>query len=77
MYTIASVRFLAAGVASLDPGLGHYLRYGAILLATVVLVSVWMVRTWRNAPDPEDRWREAQDPAARKGGTRTRPGDPI
>jgi hypothetical protein len=61
MYTIARLRFLAAGVASRDPGLGHYLRYGAILLATIVLVSVWMVRTWRNAPDPEERWREAQE----------------
>ncbi|HEY2803738.1 MAG TPA: hypothetical protein VGJ67_07440 [Actinomycetota bacterium] len=59
MHAIATLHFLA-GVASRDPGLGHYLRYGAILLATIAFVSIWMVRTWRNAPDPEERWREAQ-----------------
>ena len=61
MHTIASLRLLAAGVVSRDPGLGHYLRYGTILLTTIVLVSVWMVRMWRNAPDPEERWREAEE----------------
>jgi hypothetical protein len=76
MHTIASVRILAAGVASNEPGLGHYLRYGAILLATIVLVSIWMFRTWRNAPDPDERWREAGR-TARNGGTRARRGDPI
>ena len=60
MHTIATLRFLAADVASRDPGLGHYLRYGGILLATVVLVSAWMIRMWRRAPDPDERWREAR-----------------
>ena len=60
MHTLATLHSFAAEVASHDPGLGHYLRYGGILLATVVLVSIWMIRTWRNAPDPEERWRDAQ-----------------
>jgi hypothetical protein len=72
MHTIASLRFLASS----DPGVGHYLRYGAILLATIGLVSVWMVRTRRNAPDPEERWRGSKE-ERRNGGTRTRRGDPI
>jgi len=60
MHAIRTLRFLAADVVSRDPGLGHYLRYGGILLATVVLVSAWMIRTWRHAPDPDERWREAR-----------------
>ncbi|MFL5768412.1 MAG: hypothetical protein ACJ758_11295 [Actinomycetota bacterium] len=61
MHAIATLHLVAADVASREPGLGHYLRYGGILLGTIVLVSIWMVRTWRNAPDPQERWREARD----------------
>jgi hypothetical protein len=70
MPTIATLRLFATDVASHEPGLGHYLRYGGILLATVVLVSIWMIRTWRNAPDPEERWREAQKDRSERDASR-------
>lgn len=60
MEGLTTIQLAVAGVASRDPGLGHYLRYGAILLAAIAFIAVWMARTWRNAPDPEERWREAR-----------------
>ena len=61
MRSIAGLHVLTAEVVSRDPGLGHDLRYGAILLAAVLFIAVWMRHIWRNAPDPEERWRQARE----------------
>jgi hypothetical protein len=44
-----------------DPGLGHYLRWGSLLLLTIVFVAVWLFRMWKHAPDPEERWRRHRE----------------
>jgi len=64
MRPIETIHALAADVVSRDPGVGHYLRYGAILIAAILFIVVWMVHTWRNAPDPEERWSEARKESA-------------
>jgi hypothetical protein len=43
-----------------DPGLAHYLEWGSVLFLTIVFVVVWSILTWKNAPDPDERWRRAQ-----------------
>jgi hypothetical protein len=42
-----------------NPGLAHYLEWGSVLLLTILFVVVWSIRTWKNAPDPDERWRQA------------------
>jgi hypothetical protein len=61
MHPFATVHVLAAGAASRNPGLGHYVRYGAILLAAVLSIVVWMLHVWRTAPEPEERWRRVRE----------------
>jgi hypothetical protein len=65
---------LAGSIAAVsrDPGLGHDLRYGSILLVTIALETVWLIRTWRNAPDPEERWHRTRDEEDESDGARTR-----
>jgi len=51
-------------------GIGHDLRWGSLLVVTLVVLGIWLARTWRRAPDPEEQWRRAREEAGtRAGGT--------
>ncbi|MDP9296108.1 MAG: hypothetical protein M3O88_05365 [Actinomycetota bacterium] len=56
-----ALTFAVVALGRRDPGVAHYLEWGSVLFLTIAFVVIWSIRTWKNAPDPDERWHRAEE----------------